>query len=54
MTNALRGRARKIHSYENNTPRNNDEPDLITKTATITEGGSDISPYDYIKKANLN
>ena len=26
----------------------------MAKTVTITEGGSEISPYEYIKKANLN
>ena len=50
----LKGRSRKIHSYEQNTTRDNDDQETVAKTVTITEGGSEISPYEYIKKANLN
>ena len=49
----MNGRSRKIHTHQQNTARGDTEPDTVAKTATVTEGYSEISPYEYIKKANL-
>ena len=53
MTNILQGRSRRIHSLKN-TSRKDEDPESASRTAAITEAGSEISPYEYIKKANLN